>query len=157
MNYPVSAVVAMTPANLVKIEGNFLEDHGIQAISSGEVQVYSGEGIGRGENLEFRIIGKPDSPADNQASVGDGVNIYVIGLGILGTGLILAGILIYIRNRNINSEEQIVITTSAEKDQILDSIIALEDLFNEGEISEKDFLKKRDEFKLKLNNLVQEK
>ncbi len=154
MNYPVSAVVAMTPANLVKIEGNFLEDHGIQAISSGEVQVYSGEGIGRGENLEFRITGKPDSPADNQVSVGDGVNIYVIGLGILGTGLILAGILIYIRNRNINSKEQIVITTSAEKDQILDSIIALEDLFNEGEISEKDFLKKRDELKLKLNNLV---
>ena len=154
MNYPVSAVVAMTPANLVKIKGNFLKDIGIQAIASGEVQVYSGEGIGRGENLEFSITGKLDSPVDNQFSVSDSVNVYVIGLGILGTGLILAGILIYIRNRKINSEPQIVIATSDEKNQILDSIIALEDLYNEGEISEKDFLKKRDDLKLKLNNLV---
>jgi hypothetical protein len=154
MNYPVSAVVAMTPANLVKIKGNFLKDIGIQAIASGEVQVYSGEGIGRGENLEFSITGKPDSPVDNVFSVSDSVNVYVIGLGILGTGLILAGVLIYIRNRKINSEPQIVIATSDEKNQILDSIIALEDLYNEGEISEKDFLKKRDDLKLKLNNLV---
>ena len=155
MNYPVSAVVAMTPANQVKIKGNNLEDLGVQAIPSGEVQVYSGDGISKGENLEFRISGKPDSPTDNPVSIIDGVNIYVIGLGVLGIGLILAGILIYIKNRKNNEKDRIDPVISDEKNKILDSIIALEDLYNEGEVSEKDYLKKRDELKLKLNNLVQ--
>ena len=44
-----------------------------------------------------------------------------------------------------------------EKNQILDSIIALEDLYNEGEISEKDFNRKRRELKDRLSDLVQGK
>lgn len=155
MNYPVSAVVAMTPANQVKIKGNFLENLGVQTIPSGEVQVYSGEGIGKGETLEFSISGKPDSLTDNPVSAFDDVNVYVIGLGILGIGFILAGILVYIRNRKNNTENQIESSPTDEEDLILDTIIALEDLYNEGEISDKDYQKKRDFLKRKLNDHVQ--
>jgi uncharacterized membrane protein len=43
-----------------------------------------------------------------------------------------------------------------DQEQILDQIIALEDLYNSGDINEKDFQKKRKELKKILAALVQE-
>ena len=156
MNYPVGAVVAMTPANRVKLKGSLFDDMGIQSIPSGDVQVYGGGVIEKGGKLEFRLSGKPDSLEGSQFSGLSRVEGYVIAIGILGIALILAGVIVFIRNRNVNGEVQPKTEVLDQKDQILDSIIALEDLYNDGEITEKVFHKKRDELKLKLNGLIRE-
>ena len=48
-------------------------------------------------------------------------------------------------------------STGQTSEQILDSIIALDDLYQEGEIGEKEYSKKRQELKAKLAALEDEK
>ena len=157
MNYPVSAVVAMTPAGGLKIKGDFFQDLGLQSIPSEDVQVYSGGGIGKGERLEFRITGSQPSLINKPIAGTLALNPYIIIVGVLGIGLILAGLILLIRNQRTRIGDRDTTFDEDEKNQILDSIIALEDLYNEGEISENDFQRKRQELKDKLEALVQGK
>jgi hypothetical protein len=154
MNYPVSAVVAMTPAGLLKIKGNFFQDLGMQSLPNGDVQVYSGDEIAKGDNLEFRITGIKASAVEKPFTDILDLNPYFIVVGILGFGLVLAGIVLLIRNQKPGSVDKEAVIRDDEKNQILDSIIALEDLYNEGEISKDDFQRKRQELKDKLKDLV---
>jgi hypothetical protein len=70
--------------------------------------------------------------------------------------MFLAGIWLFFRNRRMSELEWDQIDLGEDRDQILDKIIALEDLFDSGEITEKSFLKKRQELKKKLSDLVQD-
>jgi hypothetical protein len=157
MNYPVSAVVVMTPAGLLKIKGNSFQDLGVQSIPSGDVQVYSGGGLARGDKLEFQITGSQVFPKEKPIADSIELNPFIIIIGILGIGLTLAGIVLFIRNRKPSAEDRGSALDEDEKNQILDSIIALEDLYNEGEILEDDYRQKRQELKDKLEDLVKGK
>ena len=157
MNYPVSDVVVMTPAGQLKINDEFFQDLGVQSIPSGDVQVYSGGGISRGDALEFRITGFQPSLIEQPITVALDLNPYVMVIGIVGVGLILAGIFLFTRNQKRSISIDVPAGEEDEKNKILDMIIALEDLYNEGEISEEDYHRKRQELKGKLSNLVQGK
>lgn len=157
INYPVDAVVVMTPVNQVKVKGNFLEDLGIQSIPSSAVHVYVGEALSRGEELQFRLSGKPDSALNQEDSLSIQSQGYLITLTALGTVMFLVGIWLFFRNRRMSGQEEDQKDLEEDRDQILDKIISLEDLFDSGEITEKSFLKKRQELKKKLSDLVQDK
>jgi len=124
MRYPVQAVIVMVPAGEAVLKGSTLEDGGIQAIPDGSVQMYSGAAIGRGESLEFRLT--IESSTNTLPTDGSGFlsRGVLIGAGVLGGG-----------------------------EQILDSIIALEDLYKDSEIEEKVYLNKRQELMDKLEAL----
>ena len=156
INYPVDAVVVMTtPVNQVKVKGNFLEDIGIQSFPNGAVQVYSGETPGRGEDLQFRLSGKPDFAHNQEEPSLTQLQGYIIALIALGAVMFLAGIWLFTRNQRMSGHKGDQEDSGEDRDQILDKIIALEDLYNSGEISEKSFLRKRQELKKKLSELVQ--
>lgn len=147
MNYPVLAVVAMTPAGEAVIKGTDLEDQGVHAIPDGSVQLYAGPGLAKGETIEFRLVMESESnilPADGTGFLSRGV---FIGAGILGGVVFLVGVFLILRQRNQNLVLAGDPALEERQGQILDSIIALEDLFQEGEIVEKDYLKKRQELK----------
>lgn len=153
-NYPVGAVVVMNTDSQVKAKGSYLEDLGIQAIPTGNVHVYSGRALGRGEELQFRLSGKPEialNQTDSSASLFQGA---VIVLGALGGVIFLAGLWLFLRSRKEKAIEDEGFEGGKDQDEILDSIIALEDLFNKGEIPEKTFLEKRNQLKKKLNDLI---
>ncbi len=150
INYPVDGVVVMTPVNQVMVKGNFLEDLGVQSVPNGAVQVYAGEALDRSEDLQFRLSGKPDFALNQEGSSSIQLQGYIIVLAVLGAVMFLAGIWLFTRNRRMNGQE------GEDKNQILDKIIALEDLFNSGEITEKYFLEKRQELKKKLSELIRE-
>jgi len=159
MNYPVGAVVVMTPLNQVKVRGNFLEDLGVQNTASGSFQVYGGAGLGRGEELQFQLSENPDPTLVQEETSPVQIQGYLIGLIALGAVMILAGGWLFFRNRRLSGEEHELEGDQNERDKdrdqmldhILDQIIALENLYNSGEISEKAFLKKRQELKNKLS------
>jgi len=156
--YSVGAVVVMTPVNQVTVKGNTLEDMGIQSISDGAVQIYTGESIAAGEKLQFQVSGKPDTILTQDESLPSQVPGYLFVLAALGAGMILAGSWLFFRNRKLNEAELEGDQKELEDDreQILDQIIALEDLYNSGDINEKDFQKKRKELKKILADLIQE-
>jgi len=156
--YSVGAVVVMTPVNQVTVKGNSLEDMGIQSIPEGAVHIYAGESIAAGEKLQFRISGNPETALTQDESLPSQVPGYLFVVAALGAGMILAGIWLFIRNRTLSEDELEgdQIGSEEDREQILDQIIALEDLYNSGDIDEKDFQKKRKDLKKKLTDLVQE-
>jgi len=155
INYPVGAVVVMTPVSQVKVKGNFLEDLGVQNITNGAFQVYAGRGLSRGEELQFQISENPESALIQDDPSSEQFQGYLIGLAALGVAMILAGGWLFLRNRRLSGEKGELEgdQKGAEEDrnQILDQIIALENLYDSGEISEKSFLKKRQELKKRLS------
>jgi len=155
INYPVGAVVVMTPVNQVKVKGNFLEDLGVQNITNGAFQVYAGRGLSRGEELQFQIFENPESALIQDDPSSGQFQGYLIGLAALGVAMILAGGWLFYRNRRLSGEkgelEGDQKVAEDDRNQILDQIIALENLYDTGEISEKSFLKKRQELKNKLS------
>lgn len=150
MDYPVQAVIVMTPAGEAVIKGSTLEDGGVQAIPDGSVQLYTGQSLARGESLDFRLtIESGDNPLANDGTsfLTEGV---IIGLGVLGVVIFAVGVWLILRQRGARLDQGEEISSVDDREQILDSIIALEDLYQDGEIEEKDYLKKRQEYKEKL-------
>jgi hypothetical protein len=153
MNYPLSAHVVLVPAVGVDIKKSTLQDMGVQSLPDSDIQVFSGGTIARNEALEFRLTGNPYTSQDGSLLSGENARWYVIGLGSLGVGLLASGIWIYFKNKTANREISQTQPSPLDRDEILDSIIALEDLFQAGEITESAFQAKRDQLKEQLREI----
>jgi len=154
MSYPVRAAVIMAPEGEIIVEGANLEDMGVQAIPDGSVQVYSAMSIPRGESLQFRVtaeFAESVVPSDAPAFLPQWV---IIAAGVLGGALLLTGVWLFIRQRSRGFEDDEFEGSPVEREEILDSIIALEDLYQEGEITKKTYLEKRQDFKNQLDSLA---
>jgi hypothetical protein len=149
LNYPSEAVVVLMPVGELQLRGGILEDLGVQEIQGDPVQVYSGGAFNQGELLQFEIFGQSEEIIPLEQTSPEPFRNYWIGLAALGTGMTLTGIWLYIRNRKSREE-------GLDQEGILDSIIALEDLFDKGDISEKAFREKRDQLLAKLRSLTEE-
>lgn len=153
MNYPLNAAVVMLPAGSATLAGSNLEDLGVQSLPEAEVQLYSSQPIQRGETLEFQL---KESSRDG-AGVFSGNQVLIVVAGLLGILMIGTGIFLFFRNKKRFSEippepEQ----ESPSQEEILDSILALEDLFKQGEISQKSFESKRAELKDQLRKTAED-
>ncbi len=153
LSYPLSAHVVLVPAEGVKVKNSSLRDLGVQSLPGSEIQVFSGGAIPRGEVLEFKLTGNPFGSPMGALLSWNLTNWFMIGLGVLGIGLLASGIWLYIRSRkNLENNKQEE-SSDLERDEILDSIIALEDLFQAGEISEAVYQLKRDQLKEQLKEI----
>ncbi len=154
MAYPVGAVVVMTSAGDVTIKDSGLVDMGVQNVTGGAVQVYSGASIAKDQNLEFRLSGKPATAASQPETSSQPSQVLLIGLGVFGGLLFLTGITLYFRNQRPLESSARNSGLEDDREDILDSIIALEDLFKSGEISEKAYQTKRQDLKDQLSKLI---
>ena len=153
MEYQLSAHVVLVPAVGVNVKNSSLQDMGVQSLPESEIRVFSGSTIARGEMLEFKLTGNPYQSQEPNLLV-DGISTWmVIGLGILGAGLLAAGVWLYIQSKQENLSADQEQLSHRDRDEILDSIIALEDLFQEGEITEAAFKAKRKQLKAQLRGL----
>lgn len=150
MNYPVGAVVVMTPAGGVTVKGSSLEDLGVQSIPSGAVQVYSGTALAGSEKLAFRVSGKMESEISQETS-----QLFVLIMGAVGVLLLVSGIWLFIQNRRKDRRIEEDSHPGESREEILDSLIALEDLYQGGDISGEKYQEKRKQLKNKLQNKVE--
>jgi hypothetical protein len=121
-----------------------------------QYQLYSREALKTGEALQLTVTGKPESgsaalrPASN-------TNL-IIGIAALGLTLLLAGVWLYQRNRQLNEEESLVeadepaAPESAEA--IMDAILALDDQYQAGNLPEPAYRQRRAELKAQLEDLL---
>lgn len=145
--YPLSAGVIMLPAGQGSITGGDLADLGLQSLPNEQVQLYSSDPLASGETLSFRITGAPSAGAtglDVQSNLSQAV---VYGAGALGLVLLASGAWLYLRNKRRTPQPRPAPRKTARKEEILDSIIALEDLYQEGAISRSSYQKKLAELK----------
>jgi mono/diheme cytochrome c family protein len=146
---PVSAAKVVVPEG-IKAESEQLTDEGVKEMQPGaRFQVYSASALQSGESLEMTLSGKVKSAsADNQS--------LLIGVGAFGVVLILAGVWLYVRDRN-KAEDEFAEEGDGDEfetdEEVMDAIIALDDLHRAGKIPDEAYQARRAELKERLKEL----
>lgn len=155
MNLPVGAVVVLTPSSGVTLRGNTFRDQGIREVQEGAIHVYAGDQLSQGEVLTFSLSGRPSQPsAEPHLSITRRNTL--IGLSVFGGVLLLAGIWLYVRTQREDDGEITRERVEANQEEILDAIIALDDLYEAGEIAEDAYRDRRSALKSRLEKMVVE-
>jgi mono/diheme cytochrome c family protein len=146
---PAASVTVFMPEG-VTIKTGQSTDLGVQAIQDFNFQIYELGGVGAGETLKLSVSGTPKETTSGSAPEETTSNgNLLIGAGALGIALILAGAWMYLRDRNQADGE-------ADEDggnefesseDVLDAIIALDDLHRARKISDEAYQKRRAELK----------
>jgi mono/diheme cytochrome c family protein len=138
----------------VKVKSDQITEVGLQAFQEANYTEYSVSGLKAGDTLSFELSGKPKTSLISNSP--DSKKNLLIGVGALGLALILVGVWLYLRDRNRVSDEDETEETDDEfesREELLDAIIALDDLRRAGKIEEDSYQKRRAELKERLKNL----
>ena len=153
MGLDTDAIVVLAPQESFKLKGDNLISSGSRDIDGVPYQQLDGEGIKAGEVLNLTI--------SNNMSLGSTTTSgLIIGLGALGLALLVGGVWMVVRNRvRTNSDE--VVSEIAEpgagaetREELMDAILALDDLHSSGQIPDEAYLTRRAELKAKLKDMV---
>ena len=155
---PVSSALVIVPEG-IKVKADQLTDDGIQQTQQGvNVQMYSGSGLSAGTSLEMSLSGKVKSAAAAGDET-DNRQTLLIGAGAFGVILILAGAWMFLRDRG-NLDEDDFEDDENEGDEfetseeVMDAIIALDDLHRAKKIPDEAYQKRRAELKERLKDLA---
>jgi len=145
----------------MKAKGDQLTDGGQQDIQGLAYQSYIATGLSAGDTLDFVVSGSPKSTtAGTDASQSTTNNALLIGAAGLGLALILAGVWMYLRDRNRIEEDDEDNDYEDEDDEfessedVMDAIIALDDLYRAKKISDEAYQKRRTELKEILKEMM---
>lgn len=137
---PVSSVTFFTPVG-VRIDDSKLTDLGAQTIDNFTYQVYQAPPVEAGGTFDFVVSGEPQDAAA-AASPNNAMLLAAAGIGI---ALIAAGLWMYRQDKTLEEEATDDEFDTAE--EVMDAILALDDLHAKKKISEKTYKKKRSELK----------
>ncbi len=160
-----NAVVVMLPDVGVEVDSDLLSDGGVRQAQDIAYRMYTGGSVRAGSELTLSLSGRPKLggntlfPSDSKTSL-------VIGLGTFGLALILAGVWLIRRSQVAGVGEadegdlgQEPATSPPaplleDAETVMDAIIALDDLYQDGRLPEEAYLKRRAELKGRLQGLV---
>lgn len=142
---PVNKVTLYLPEG-VNAKGAALTDNGVQTIQNTNFHLYTAPAFDRGETIEFTLSGKPKNTAVNPNPLQN--QTFLIGIGALGVALVLAGVWMYLRERNAEEYfEEEDDNEFEDAESIMDAIIALDDLHRAGKIADEAYQQRRSELK----------
>ena len=153
---PVSSALVIVPEG-IKVKSDQLTDDGVQQTQQGfNVQMYSGNGLSAGSPLEMTLSGKVKSAAADSV---DNRQTLLIGAGAFGVVLILAGVWMFLRDRNKLDDDDFEDGEEDENefetaDEVMDAIIALDDLHRAKKIPDEAYQARREELKARLKELA---
>jgi hypothetical protein len=147
---PVNSLTVFLPEG-TKAESTALTDEGLQNIQNFNFQVYTALNVPAGATIKFKVSGEPkeSSATATTPETTTNQNKYILfGVGALGLALIAAGGWLYLRDRNrpveeVEDEEE----AFASSEDVLDAIVALDDLHRAKKISDEAYQKRRAELK----------
>lgn len=152
---PVSLARIFVPDGM-KVEGSGITPEGAQSIQGLTYQTYSAAGLNAGGKLTFTVSGSPSNAAAG-ANAPTSNNTLLIGAGGLGVALILAGAWMYLRDRRQSGAEDEGEEEEEEfesSEEVMDAIIALDDLYRARKIPEEAYQKRRAELKDILKEMI---
>jgi len=162
LTLPVNAVVILVPEDGLNIKSDQFKDEGTRDVQGMTYHMYSGEMLAAGTTLALQVSGRPSAAS---SLVSGSSTSLVIGLAAFGLALIAAGVWLYRRNQLRGQAELQAVTGSAEAalftdrisadpDTIVDAIIALDDLYQTGDLPEGAYRQRRSELKARLKELL---
>lgn len=160
---PAASVTVFVPEGIT-IKSDKSTDLGGQTIENFNFQIYDLGAIGKGERLNLAISGTPKesgtSSASAPAEARSNQNL-LIGAGALGVALILAGawMLVRVRDRNRadhprSADEEGEADEFESSEDVIDAILALDDLHRARKISDGAYQKRRAELKETLKGMI---
>ncbi len=157
-SYPikVDAMLFMVPDG-VKLKGDGLEDSGTQDVHGVTYRTYTGKGLSAGSMFEVAVSGKIGGGSGISLASGSNSSL-AIGLGAFGVVLIGAGIWFYRQTREQEEDEESADDLGEMDDPqtVMDAIIALDDLYKEGDLPEAAYRARRAALKEHLKDLLDE-
>ncbi len=151
---PVTMIRIFVPDGM-ELKGDQLEKDSPQTIQGDVYQSYLASHLKAGDSVTFTVSGSP-KVSNPSATVPSTPSTLLIGAGVLGIVLILAGAWMYLRDRSPardeEDEEEENEFESAE--DVMDAIIALDDLHRAKKISDEAYQKRRAELKEELKEMV---
>jgi hypothetical protein len=155
VNIPTNAVVILIPKDGLKIKGEQLEYTGARDVQGITYEMYTGNRIEAGSDLSITVSGHPGGAGINLES--ESSTSLVIGLAAFGLVLIGAGIWLYRRSQQdyyagdlIGEDDKIstpINDIPEDPEALMDAIIALDDLYKEGELPEQAYKQRREVLK----------
>jgi len=153
---PTQAIVILTPEGSIKLKGEGIADGGVRDMQGAQYHLYNAPGLAAGDEFRLNVSGGLGDNSSNGSTALTGVSNtnLLIGLGALGVALIVAGVWLYLRGRPAETGE--ATTKPAETpdlgspEAIMDAILALDDLYQEGQLPEEAYLQRRAELKARL-------
>jgi mono/diheme cytochrome c family protein len=148
----------------VTLSGDQFKDEGLNSLQSPKgktesFRIYTAADVKAGETITFNIEGQPLAGSNPNANPADSKNnnllIIVAGLGLV---LIAIGAWLFIRDQKMKAEDEEDEDEEdddegdayADQEDVMDAIIALDDLHRAGKLSDEAYQKRRDELKGKL-------
>jgi len=155
---PVEAVVILVPEGSLKIKGEKVQDAGTRDVQNVKYHTYTGGALAAGEMLRLSLSGRPRLSTPTLAATSN-TNL-LIGLTVFGVALILAGVWLYRRTRLAEEEaDEGEAAPAADSSQsveaLMDAIIALDDLYQEGQLPEQAYHQRRAELKARLKEMLE--
>lgn len=160
MNLPVGAVVILLPEGGVKVKGDTLQDAGVRDVQGVQYHLYNGQSLAAGAQLALTLSGAPATESAG-ITLGSSTNL-VVGLGAFGLALVATGVWLYRRSRSGEQETELVEAEALPvsdpnetSESLIDAIIALDDLYQDGQLPEDAYQQRRTELKARLEELQQ--
>jgi hypothetical protein len=155
---PINAVVALVPEGSIKIKSETLQDSGTNDVQGVAYRVYTGGSLPTGDELRMTISGGPAS--DNPILASGSASSLLVGAAVLGIVLVLTGFWLYSRNRpRDESSEQAGFEpdqpAAEDADSLMDAILALDDLYQQGQLPEEAYIQRRNELKERLRGVLE--
>jgi mono/diheme cytochrome c family protein len=162
IDLPVDALIVMIPEDGIELAGAQLTDMGTRDVQGIPYHTYSSNFMEAGSDLALEISGRPTARGP-MVSLGSNSTL-TIGLLAFGVALIAAGGWLYLRSRNgkTDRQEQVFEEEAPARDggenvdTLLDAILALDDQYKVGEIPQDAYLKRREELKASIKDLLKE-
>jgi mono/diheme cytochrome c family protein len=148
---PVAAVDIFMPEGVVIEDSNFV-DLGVQTIQGANYQIYESGPIAAGDVLRFTMSGTLPGVAAPAANTNTGL---LLGAAALGLALLLASLWMYQQDKKLKEaidDEDGGDFGSA--DDVMDAILALDDLHGKKKISDTAYQKRRAELKESLRKVI---
>jgi mono/diheme cytochrome c family protein len=160
ISLPVGAVVILVPEGSIKVKGDQIQDGGVRDVQGTKYHTYSGGALQRGDELRMTVTASASGGGAGLASASSAS--LVIGLAGFGLALILAGVWLFRRNQaNAQAEGSTAASQGDEKwggenaQTLMDAILALDDLYQEGKLPEEAYRQRRAALKARLKELLQ--
>jgi hypothetical protein len=156
----MDAIIVMIPEDGVSIRSDSLQEAGTRDVEGQLLRLYTGGSLASGTPLKLTLSGRPGGSAlvaGETSTTG-----LVIGLGVLGATLLIAGVWLYRRSQGEPAEDDVDDELEAAEEEgdagsdantLMDAIIALDELYAAGKLPEAAYQERRAALKARLKEL----
>lgn len=151
INLPVDAAIVMIPQGTMTLQSSQLQPMGQRQIQGVTLDLFSTTDLQAGSTLEMTLSGRMSSPINLQTGQTGALIAGALALVLVAVG----GVFWYLRQQKSTKPVDDQPPVEAEsREALMDAIIALDDLYKSGQLSEEVYQQRRAELKDRLRALM---